>query len=241
MIRLRVDHAALRLIRKEVVTSGAVNVFYVEFEFDDGWNGLTRIAQFRSGETIKSWVLPEDNICIIPWEVLMTAGVNLEIGVMGMDGEDIVLPTVWINVGIIQEGASGGDTPLPSPTPSLYEQLLRAIGNLEELKTEDKSSVVAAINEIYTNGGGEQSTIDHSELINRELNDQHPINAIQGLSDALQNKLDKNNLGDNLEITDEGKLQVKMAAKMEKDNTLPISSAEVFTQVGNINALLHTI
>ena len=39
----------------------------------------------------------------------------------------------------------------------------------------------------------------------------------------------------------DGNLQVKMADTMEQDNTLPISSAGVYTQVGNINALLSTI
>ena len=118
------------------------------------------------------------------------------------------------------------------------------IGNLEELETSDKSSLVAAINEVYRTGGGgsgEQGTIDHNKLINRDLANQHPISAIEGLTESLNNKLDKSNLGENLEINPEGKLQVKMAKEKKEDNTLPISSAEVYKQVGNINALLATI
>jgi hypothetical protein len=38
-----------------------------------------------------------------------------------------------------------------------------------------------------------------------------------------------------------GFLSVNTADKMEEDNTLPITSAAVFTEVGNINALLATI
>ena len=39
----------------------------------------------------------------------------------------------------------------------------------------------------------------------------------------------------------DGILRVNTADKMEEDNTLPITSAAVFTEVGNINALLATI
>lgn len=38
-----------------------------------------------------------------------------------------------------------------------------------------------------------------------------------------------------------GVLSVNTAKTMEKDNTLPITSAAVYTEVGNINALLETI
>lgn len=244
MLIFKAKQASARLRRTEVLTSGSVNVHEVLFEFEgDKWEGLTRIAQFRAGNVIKSWILTEDNVCVIPWEVLITPNLELEIGVLGMLGEETILPTVWVDAGIIREGAGGGEESLP-PTPSLYEQLLKMIGNLEELETSDKSSLVAAINEIYRTGGGgsgEQGTIDHNKLINRDLANQHPISAIEGLTESLNNKLDKSNLGENLEINPEGKLQVKMAKEMEEDNTLPISSAEVYKQVGNINALLATI
>lgn len=42
-------------------------------------------------------------------------------------------------------------------------------------------------------------------------------------------------------ILEDGILRVNTADKMEEDNTLPITSAAVFTEVGNINALLATI
>ena len=67
------------------------------------------------------------------------------------------------------------------------------------------------------------------------------MSAIEGLEESLKQKLDKDSIGENLEINSDGKLQVKMAKEMEQDNTLPISSAEVYRQVGNINALFETI
>lgn len=48
-------------------------------------------------------------------------------------------------------------------------------------------------------------------------------------------------VGGNLNVTDDGTLSVDMASDIEKDNTRPISSAHVYTSIGNINALLGAI
>lgn len=47
-------------------------------------------------------------------------------------------------------------------------------------------------------------------------------------------------LGDTLKVND-GVLDVNTAAAVEQDNTLPITSAAVYTEVGNINAILELI
>ena len=43
-------------------------------------------------------------------------------------------------------------------------------------------------------------------------------------------------VGENLKITSEGVLSVDMAGDISEDNTRPISSAKVYTEIGNINA-----
>lgn len=48
-------------------------------------------------------------------------------------------------------------------------------------------------------------------------------------------------VGSNLNVTEDGTLSVDMANDIEKDNTRPISSAHVYTSIGNINALLGAI
>lgn len=47
--------------------------------------------------------------------------------------------------------------------------------------------------------------------------------------------------GNALELTSDGVLNVVTADKVEKDNTLPVTSAAVDTTVGNIEILLGTI
>lgn len=46
--------------------------------------------------------------------------------------------------------------------------------------------------------------------------------------------------GENIEIVD-NVISVQTAPNVEKDNTKPITSAAVYTEVGNINILLQTI
>ena len=65
----------------------------------------------------------------------------------------MVLPTIWTSLGTIQEGANPGKDTQP-PTPSVYEQILAEIGNLDNLATSEKDSLVSAINELYYSGGG---------------------------------------------------------------------------------------
>ena len=48
-------------------------------------------------------------------------------------------------------------------------------------------------------------------------------------------------VGNNLSVTENGTLSVDMSEEIEKDNTRPISSAQVYTSIGNINALLNEI
>ena len=48
-------------------------------------------------------------------------------------------------------------------------------------------------------------------------------------------------VGENLKITKEGVLSVDTADNAEEDNTRPITSAAVHTQLGNIEVLLGTI
>lgn len=84
------------------------------------------------------------------------------------------------------------------------------------------------------------ATSDHSQLTNRDLPDQHPMGAITGLTEALQNAGTSYEIGHGLKL--EGStLSVNTAGTVEQDNTLPITAAAVYTTVGNIEILLQTI
>lgn len=143
----------LEVNQKEMVTSGSVNVYQAQFSFDNAWDGLERTAVFQAGDETISTILDDTGVCIIPWEVLQDAKRTLYAGVYGTKDGEIVLPTIWASLGEIKQGVNPGQSTQP-PTPSVYEQILAQIGNLDELDTQTKESLVAAINELYETGGG---------------------------------------------------------------------------------------
>lgn len=122
----------LILRKREPMTSRSVNAYEARFEFSEDWEGLERTAVFKAGSESRSILLDSTGECVIPWEVLTTPGVALRAGVYGTRGGEIVLPTVWENLGIIQEGAAPGKEAQP-PTPGVYEQIV-------DLATEAKET-----------------------------------------------------------------------------------------------------
>ena len=75
------------------------------------------------------------------------------VGNSARDGE--VIPRITTNVAHISVAPTGGTEGNPFPTipPTAEEQLRADMGNLADLTTEDKSSLVAAINEAAASGG----------------------------------------------------------------------------------------
>lgn len=153
MFRLYAKKVDLEVNQREIVTSNSVNVYQCQFQFDNSWDGLEKTAVFQAGEETVSTLLDETGICIIPWEVLQDARRTLYAGVYGTKNGNVVLPTIWAKLCEIKEGVNPGESTQP-PTPSVYEQILGNIGNLDELETTAKDSLVDAINEVYETGGG---------------------------------------------------------------------------------------
>ena len=153
MFRISVRKSVLDILQREIITSGSVNIYTASFTFDSAWEGLERIAVFQIGTDAVSICLGEENCCTIPWEVLQAPNYILRVGVYGTRGGEVVLPTIWGELGRIREGVHLGGSAQP-PTPGLIDQILAKIGNLEELDTSSKESLVAAVNELYAGGGG---------------------------------------------------------------------------------------
>ena len=106
-----------------------------------------------------------------------------------------------------------------------------------ELKDVPKLSANLGSVNVETGEGG---TRRHSLLFERDLPDQHPIGAITGLQEALDNAGMKFETDETLSLKD-GVLSVNTAKEPDPDNTLPITSAAVAQTVGNIEILLSTI
>lgn len=132
MFVMNVDKNIATLSSTEPMTSGSSKVYLVEFYFSPEWEDLTRVAVFRSGETVVDVLLDDTNICFIPWEVLVNHDTPISFGVYGTKDGNVVLPTIWAFTEPILEGViTGAETQPPSPT--LYEQLLEKLNQLEDL------------------------------------------------------------------------------------------------------------
>lgn len=97
--------------------------------------------------------------------------------------------------------------------------------------------------QIFESGIGEVNEIvtsDHRRLTNRSAKNQHPIESITGLKDALEEAANFG-VGHGLKVEGEKTLCVNTVSDFEGDNTLPITAAAVQTTVGNIELILATI
>lgn len=157
MFILYANKNQLTVRKREPVTSGSVNVYEARFEFSDDWEGLKRTAVFKAGAESRSVLLDESGQCVIPWEVLSSHGRQLTAGVYGTLGGEIVLPTIWADLGTILEGVTTGDFAQP-PTPDLWQQELASKGdaleydglNLSLMSGDKPLSTV----QIFGGGGG---------------------------------------------------------------------------------------
>lgn len=157
-MKLRATGQTLELVESERLVYGSVEIYTAAFEFDPAWDGYAKTAVFTDDMGRSAEIALTDNTCTVPWEILR-AGKYIHIGVYGVNG-DKRYPTIYTANGLrVFEGALPANPSQP-PSPTEYEQLLSMIGDTAALKTTDKSSLVAAINEIYQAGGGGKSVTD---------------------------------------------------------------------------------
>ena len=187
---------------------------YAQFELDSEWNGLSVTAIFTNDFGSKSYARPLTTEPVeIPPEALVEGRLRVSLEGLGSGGEKR-LPTAYMGKPLIvhRAGALIGLQP-EEATPELWEQILTIIGPLSDLETLDKSSIVAAVNEVYRTGGGGT-----------------------GGGGGTPFNIDNETL-----VIENGVLRVNTINDVQQDNTQPITSAAVYTTVGNIGAILDTI
>ena len=242
MIICEVNKNHLNVRTRELLTAGSQNVNTVEFRFNEAWDGLAKTATFKTSKKTIS-VLLNTNTTAIPWEALADAGEILAVGVFGVSGETIVLPTVWGILGKVMDAAHLGDEE-KEPTPDVYQKILDELNALERPTWDavqnkpfstlgsglsvDKNGVLSA------EGGGSPEDIQNA--VNKYLT-ENPIS----VDIATTEKAGIVAVGKNLSITEDGVLSVDTTDNAEQDNTKPITSAGVNLVVGNINAILAII
>lgn len=222
-------------LRVSTPALAADSIKYLEAEFHfagHDWDGYTKTAYFLNGDSKIALALTDDRITA-------DMGLNLTEGewsvkLSGVKGSSRITTTTQR---IYVHGFGGTDGALPDVSATQAEQLQGQIGNLSELRTSAKASLVEAINEAAQSGGG--GTGDHTKLKNRDAAEQHPMDAITGLTAALDDKQPKGDYltADTLqEATDAALAQAKASGEFDGAAGKPGSSGK-----DGVNGITPTI
>lgn len=118
-IGFALSYSSIQITSPKLVTSQSKN--YVKARFDllsDDWTAPITII-FRASNNAYSVLLDGENSCMIPWEVLSSAGT---VNVSAFCGDRYTANIAQFEV--VQSGYTEGQTP-SDPTPTIYEQILK--------------------------------------------------------------------------------------------------------------------
>lgn len=154
MIQISADRQRARCVRSanERITTGLTGKT-VTFRLGEGWENVTARTAVFEGSGVTKDCLIENGAAVIPHECLTVPGGVLRCGVYGVEG-DKKTPTVYAELGQIERGADPSGDTSTDPTLAVWAQILAKMGSLDDLTTEAKNTLVAAINEAANSGGG---------------------------------------------------------------------------------------
>ncbi|MBP3413170.1 MAG: hypothetical protein J6K89_07905, partial [Oscillospiraceae bacterium] len=137
-----------------VLAAGARETVSIRIIADEAWDGLTltltcRTVYFVGVETRTVSALNPSNVTI-PHENLIPGALYLGVTGYGADGSKKLTTAKMVTPIDVHESESDTADGSTAITPELGAQILAQIGNLANLKTSDRETIVAAINSIYT-------------------------------------------------------------------------------------------
>lgn len=137
-VQVKKNQISATKAKLEPMTSGSQNVYPVQFLFSAEWKYLEKVAVFATemgkdgpGTSVYNVLIDDDDRCFIPWEVNLAHSSHVYVGVYGTMNGNVILPTVWADLGNVLLGVTTGLDSEP-PTPDIHDQIL---GKLAELKT----------------------------------------------------------------------------------------------------------
>lgn len=213
MITIHCSRACAHLASPpELLTAGMAKAVTVEFVFSDDWDGLTKTAVFTNGKT-----------------TVDVLAANWDGDTVPVPHEVLAVPGRHARVGVY--GADESGVVLPTVWVSLGKVQPGA----------DPSGDVSADPALPVWQQLQQQIGDLDDL--KTYNKGNLVAAInEARSSGGGSGGGGYTIGDGLKLdAATNTLSVDTADKVEEDNTKPVTSAAVYTEVGNINALLATI
>lgn len=212
MIQIHITKACAHLCSPpELLTAGMAKAVTVEFVFSDDWSGLTKTAVFSAGRTTV--------------DVLESA----------WDGNKVVVPhEILADAGPIARVGVYGANADGLILPTVWVTLGKVMPAAEPSGDPGTDPTLPVWAQLQNQIGD----LDDLETYNKG----NLVDAINEARNSGGGTGGGYNIGDGLKLdAATNTLSVDTAAAVEKDNTKPVTSAAVYTEVGNINALLATI
>ena len=118
------DHIKLERLSVAPV-SDSINHLYASFDFDSAWDGCVKTAIFSGSGSGKVYhvILPDDNRCVIPWEVL--TGARFAVSAFGTK-DDFRITATELTIPLDKAALKCAQTP-SEPSDSAYTQLLQLL------------------------------------------------------------------------------------------------------------------
>ena len=180
-----------RITRQDcfTVVDGVVNQYEFQLRFDSDWDGLTKTVVWENGD-VKVELLYTGGL-ILPWEVCKEGALLLSVNgskTLG-DGRTQIVRTARMTrpIQVVPHGSESGEKP-GEFTPELAQQVLAVLGDLAALLTTNKSTMVAAINEIYQEAGIESIRFKETDA---EGNNVYTVNLSRGESYEIKAPIGK--------------------------------------------------
>ena len=212
MITIHCSRACAHLASPpELLTAGMSKAVTVQFVFSPEWDGLTKTAVFSNGKT-----------------TVDVLAANWDGDTVPVPHEVLAVPGRHARVGVY--GADESGVVLPTVWVSLGKVQPGADPSGDE--TADPSLPVWAQLQKQIGDLDDLKTYNKGNL----------VDAINEARSSGGSGTGGYTIGNGLKLdAATNTLSVDTAAAVEKDNTKPVTSAAVYTEVGNINALLATI
>ena len=213
MITIHCSRACAHLASPpELLTAGMAKAVTVELVFSDDWSGLTKTAVFSAGRTTV--------------DVLESA----------WDGNKVVVPhEILADAGPIARVGVYGANADGLILPTVWVTLGKVMPAAEPSGDPGADPTLP----IWAQLQNQIGDLDDLQTYNKG-------NLVDAINEARNSGGGSGGggytIGDGLKLdAATNTLSVDTAAAVEKDNTKPVTSAAVYTEVGNINALLATI
>lgn len=228
-LHFEVQKQRIRMPKCAEFVAGSAEIYEAEFTFDAAWDGFARTAVFECAGQRCEQLLVDDR-CAVPWEILR-ADEYLRVGVYGVSGSRI-MPTVYSRPMYVAQGAEPSEA-ARERSPDVFDQITEIGQQAAEAKEQWENMSVEA----ETLPAGTPATASYSDGV-LSLGIPSGGSGASSWSELTDKPFDT--IGDNLKIVGRA-LTVDTAPNVQQDNTKPITSAAVYTEVGNINALLALI